>query len=163
VIGARSNVQDGAVIHADPGKPTIVGEDCVIGHRAVVHGTILEDGVLVGMGDKAELFKSAFPNGNLGTNVSVAQNVFNFSTADYSSAKITAQIRTLAGTNTQINEIVLAHDTITPYLTVYGTVASPLNSNLGVFTTAINTGVVSLKFLQNNANSNVTVVAHLIK
>jgi len=50
VIGARSNVQDGAVIHADPGTPTIVGEDCVIGHRAVVHGTILEDGVLVGMG-----------------------------------------------------------------------------------------------------------------
>ncbi|MBL0938139.1 MAG: gamma carbonic anhydrase family protein [Gemmatimonadaceae bacterium] len=49
-IGARSNVQDGAVIHADPGVPTIVGEDCVIGHRAVVHGTILEDGVLVGMG-----------------------------------------------------------------------------------------------------------------
>lgn len=49
-IGARSNVQDGAVIHADPGKPTIVGEDCVIGHRAVVHGTILEDRVLVGMG-----------------------------------------------------------------------------------------------------------------
>lgn len=49
-IGARSNVQDGAVIHADPGKPTIVGEDCVIGHRAVVHGTVLEDGVLVGMG-----------------------------------------------------------------------------------------------------------------
>jgi carbonic anhydrase/acetyltransferase-like protein (isoleucine patch superfamily) len=49
-IGARSNVQDGAVIHADPGVPTIVGEDCVIGHRAVVHGTILENGVLVGMG-----------------------------------------------------------------------------------------------------------------
>lgn len=50
VIGARSNVQDGAVLHADPGKPTIVGEDVVIGHRAVVHGTVLEDGVLVGMG-----------------------------------------------------------------------------------------------------------------
>ena len=49
-IGARSNVQDGAVIHADPGVPTIIGEDCVIGHRAVVHGTVLEDGVLVGMG-----------------------------------------------------------------------------------------------------------------
>jgi carbonic anhydrase/acetyltransferase-like protein (isoleucine patch superfamily) len=50
VIGARSNVQDGAVIHADPGVPTIVGADCVIGHRAVVHGSVLEDGVLVGMG-----------------------------------------------------------------------------------------------------------------
>lgn len=49
-IGARSNVQDGAVIHADPGKPTIVGEDCVIGHRAIVHGSVLDDAVLVGMG-----------------------------------------------------------------------------------------------------------------
>jgi carbonic anhydrase/acetyltransferase-like protein (isoleucine patch superfamily) len=49
-IGARSNVQDGAVIHADPGIPTVVGADCVIGHRAIVHGTVLEDGVLVGMG-----------------------------------------------------------------------------------------------------------------
>ena len=49
-IGARSNVQDGAVIHADDGVPTIIGEDCVIGHRAVVHGSVLEDGVLVGMG-----------------------------------------------------------------------------------------------------------------
>ncbi len=50
VVGARSNVQDGAVIHADPGEPVIIGEDCVIGHRAVVHGATLEDGVLVGMG-----------------------------------------------------------------------------------------------------------------
>ncbi len=49
-IGARSNVQDGAVLHADPGIPTIVGEDCVIGHRAIVHGSVLEDCVLVGMG-----------------------------------------------------------------------------------------------------------------
>ncbi|MCE2953413.1 MAG: gamma carbonic anhydrase family protein [Gemmatimonas sp.] len=50
VIGARSNVQDGAVIHADPGTPTLVGDDVVIGHRAIVHGSVLEDGVLVGMG-----------------------------------------------------------------------------------------------------------------
>lgn len=49
-IGARSNIQDGAVIHADPGIPTTIGEDCVIGHRAIVHGSTLEDGVLVGMG-----------------------------------------------------------------------------------------------------------------
>lgn len=50
VIGPRSNVQDGAVLHADPGLPTLVGADCVIGHRAVVHGSVLEDAVLVGMG-----------------------------------------------------------------------------------------------------------------
>ena len=41
VIGARSSVQDGAVIHADAGIPTVIGEDCVIGHREVVHGTVL--------------------------------------------------------------------------------------------------------------------------
>lgn len=50
VIGARTNVQDGAVIHCDPGVPALIGEDCVIGHRAVVHGCTLENGVLVGMG-----------------------------------------------------------------------------------------------------------------
>lgn len=49
-IGARTNIQDGAVVHADPGIPTTIGEDCVIGHRAIVHGSTLEDGVLVGMG-----------------------------------------------------------------------------------------------------------------
>ena len=49
-IGARTNVQDGAVIHADPGVPTVIGDDCVIGHRAIVHGSTLGNGVLVGMG-----------------------------------------------------------------------------------------------------------------
>lgn len=49
-IGPRSNVQDGAVLHADPGLPTMIGADCVVGHRAIVHGAILEDGVLIGMG-----------------------------------------------------------------------------------------------------------------
>lgn len=49
-IGARTNVQDGVVIHCDDGIPTIIGADCVIGHRAVVHGSTLEDAVLVGMG-----------------------------------------------------------------------------------------------------------------
>ena len=49
-VGARTNVQDGAVVHADPGKPTVIGADCVVGHRAVVHGSTLEDAVLIGMG-----------------------------------------------------------------------------------------------------------------
>lgn len=49
-IGARTNIQDGAVIHADPGIPTTIGNDCVIGHRAIVHGSTLGDGVLIGMG-----------------------------------------------------------------------------------------------------------------
>jgi carbonic anhydrase/acetyltransferase-like protein (isoleucine patch superfamily) len=49
-IGARTNVQDGCVLHADPGYPTIVGEGCVVGHNAVVHGCEIEESCLVGMG-----------------------------------------------------------------------------------------------------------------
>ena len=56
VIGSRSNVQDGSVFHVEgprpdtEGCPTILGEDCVIGHMAVVHGATLADRAFVGMG-----------------------------------------------------------------------------------------------------------------
>ncbi|MGN5373320.1 gamma carbonic anhydrase family protein [Sphingomonas hankookensis] len=49
-IGARSNVQDGAVLHSDPHAPLTLGEDCTIGHRAVLHGCTIGDRVLIGMG-----------------------------------------------------------------------------------------------------------------
>ncbi len=49
-IGAGSNVQDGCVLHADPGLPALVGAGVSIGHRAVVHGCTVEDDVLIGMG-----------------------------------------------------------------------------------------------------------------
>lgn len=49
-IGAESNVQDGSVLHADPGRPVVVGERVTIGHRAVVHGAVVGDEVLIGMG-----------------------------------------------------------------------------------------------------------------
>lgn len=48
-VGARSNIQDNAVLHADPGDPCVIGSDCVIGHSAIVHGAILEHHVLIGM------------------------------------------------------------------------------------------------------------------
>lgn len=48
-VGARTNIQDGAVLHADPGYPAAVGEGCVIGHKAIVHGCRIEDHCLVGM------------------------------------------------------------------------------------------------------------------
>jgi carbonic anhydrase/acetyltransferase-like protein (isoleucine patch superfamily) len=48
-IGARTNVQDGCVLHADPGYPTTIGNDCVVGHNAVVHGCEIGDGCLIGM------------------------------------------------------------------------------------------------------------------
>jgi carbonic anhydrase/acetyltransferase-like protein (isoleucine patch superfamily) len=49
-IGANTNIQDGAVIHADPGNPTIIGDDCTVGHRAIVHGARVGDRALIGMG-----------------------------------------------------------------------------------------------------------------
>ena len=48
-VGARTNIQDGCVLHADPGYPAVVGKDCVVGHRAVVHGCEIGDGCLIGM------------------------------------------------------------------------------------------------------------------
>lgn len=49
-IGARSNIQDGTVIHADPGFPAVVGEDVTVGHNAMLHGCTIGDGSLVGIG-----------------------------------------------------------------------------------------------------------------
>jgi carbonic anhydrase/acetyltransferase-like protein (isoleucine patch superfamily) len=49
VIGARTNVQDGAIIHVDPGVPCVLGEDCTLGHGAIVHAAHLGDRVLVAM------------------------------------------------------------------------------------------------------------------
>lgn len=55
-IGARSNVQDGSIVHVahegpyQTGYPTRVGEDVTIGHRAIVHACTIGDRVLVGMG-----------------------------------------------------------------------------------------------------------------
>ncbi|MEY3735314.1 MAG: hypothetical protein RLZZ624_372 [Cyanobacteriota bacterium] len=50
VIGAGSNVQDGAILHGDPEVPVRIGADVTIGHRAVIHGATLEDGCLIGIG-----------------------------------------------------------------------------------------------------------------
>lgn len=49
-IGARTNVQEHAMIHADPGFAATIGEGCTIGHRAIVHGCTIRDNTLVGMG-----------------------------------------------------------------------------------------------------------------
>jgi carbonic anhydrase/acetyltransferase-like protein (isoleucine patch superfamily) len=50
VIGARTSVQDGAVIHCTRELETIVGNDCVIGHLAHLEGCTVEDGALIGTG-----------------------------------------------------------------------------------------------------------------
>ena len=48
-VGKRSNVQDGAVLHADPGQPLKIGEDVTIGHQAMVHCREIGDRTLIGI------------------------------------------------------------------------------------------------------------------
>jgi carbonic anhydrase/acetyltransferase-like protein (isoleucine patch superfamily) len=49
-IGRCSNVQDGAVLHGDPGQPTVLEDYVTVGHRAVVHSAHVERGCLIGIG-----------------------------------------------------------------------------------------------------------------
>jgi carbonic anhydrase/acetyltransferase-like protein (isoleucine patch superfamily) len=49
-IGRRVNVQDGVVVHCDTGVPNTIEDDVTIGHNAVVHGTFVGRGTLIGMG-----------------------------------------------------------------------------------------------------------------
>lgn len=48
-VGARSNLQDNVVLHADEGFPCTIGDDVSVGHAAVVHGATIGDGALIGM------------------------------------------------------------------------------------------------------------------
>jgi carbonic anhydrase/acetyltransferase-like protein (isoleucine patch superfamily) len=48
-IGPRSNIQEGAIFHADPGYPAIVGSDVTIGHGALVHGATIGNQTVIGM------------------------------------------------------------------------------------------------------------------
>ena len=49
-IGACANVQDGAVLHSDPGLPTVLGDHVTVGHRAVIHSATIGAGSLIGIG-----------------------------------------------------------------------------------------------------------------
>lgn len=49
-VAEGSNIQDGTIVHADPGFPVTIGEGVSIGHRAVLHGCTIEDDCLIGMG-----------------------------------------------------------------------------------------------------------------
>ncbi|MDS1140121.1 gamma carbonic anhydrase family protein [Pusillimonas sp. SM2304] len=49
VVGEGSNVQEGAVLHTDPGCPLTIGKGVTIGHQAMLHGCTIEDGALVGI------------------------------------------------------------------------------------------------------------------
>ncbi len=49
-IGDRTNIQDGCILHCDPGMPCLIGNDVTVGHGAIVHGAVIEDEALIGIG-----------------------------------------------------------------------------------------------------------------
>lgn len=49
-IGVRSNIQDGSVLHSDPGSPLTIGEGVTVGHKVVLHGCSIGDNSLIGIG-----------------------------------------------------------------------------------------------------------------
>jgi carbonic anhydrase/acetyltransferase-like protein (isoleucine patch superfamily) len=67
-IGENSNVQDLCVLHTDPGEPVVIGSNCTVGHRVIVHSASIGDGSLIGMGS------TLLNRSRIGTNCLVGAN-----------------------------------------------------------------------------------------
>jgi carbonic anhydrase/acetyltransferase-like protein (isoleucine patch superfamily) len=74
-VGARTSVQDGTVIHAGPGFPTVVGNGCVIGHLVHLEGCTLEDDTLVGSGSVVLHHAVVGSGATVGANAVVPNNM----------------------------------------------------------------------------------------
>lgn len=70
-IGARTSIQDGSVIHCIPVVPTVVGDDCVIGHMVHLEGCVVEDAALVGNGAVVLHFATVRTGALVGSNAVV--------------------------------------------------------------------------------------------
>ena len=74
VIGENSNIQDGSVLHTDPGYPLTVGKGVTVGHMVMLHGCEISDDTLIGIGstilNKAKIGKNCF----IGANTLVTEN-----------------------------------------------------------------------------------------
>jgi carbonic anhydrase/acetyltransferase-like protein (isoleucine patch superfamily) len=75
IIGARSSVQDGSIIHATPVLPTRIGDDCVVGHAVHLEGCTLENGSLAGSGSVVLHNAVVRSGGVVGANAVVSSNV----------------------------------------------------------------------------------------
>lgn len=131
----------------------VTGPTTLTGALATTANTTLQTDVVL----------AVISNTNIGSNTTGPQEIFNFPIASYTGAKITAKIGALSGANSQVQELILVQNTTDVVMTVYGTVASPAAANLGVFSAAINTTAVSVKFQQTGANSSVKLFTQLIK
>lgn len=73
-IGARSNVQENCVLHTDTNYPLVIGENCTIGHGAIVHGCIIGDNTLIGMGATVLNGAQIGKNCLIGANALITEN-----------------------------------------------------------------------------------------
>ncbi len=74
IIGEGSNIQDGSVIHTDPGCPATIGKNVTVGHLVMLHGCTIEDDCLIGIGstilNKAKIGKNSI----IGANALITEN-----------------------------------------------------------------------------------------
>ncbi len=73
-VGERSNVQDGCVLHTDPGYPLTIGKGVTIGHMAMLHGCTIGDGSLIGIGSIILNGTKIGKNCVIGANTLLAEN-----------------------------------------------------------------------------------------
>lgn len=74
-VGARTNIQDQAVLHVDAGYPVVVGDDVTIGHGAIVHGCTIGDNTVIGMRSVVMNGAKIGKNCIIGAGAVVTQNI----------------------------------------------------------------------------------------
>lgn len=72
-IGACANVQDGCVLHTDPGFPLVVGAGCTVGHAVILHGCTIGESCLIGMGATVQNGAKIGKNSLVGANALVTE------------------------------------------------------------------------------------------
>ena len=73
-IGARTNIQENTVLHTDRDYPLVIGENCTIGHSAIVHGCTIGDNTLIGMGATVLNGAKIGKNCLIGANALITEN-----------------------------------------------------------------------------------------
>ena len=73
-IGEGSNIQDGSVVHTDPGCPAIIGKNVTVGHLVMLHGCVIEDDCLIGIGSTILNQAKIGKNSIIGANALITEN-----------------------------------------------------------------------------------------
>lgn len=100
-------------------------------------------------------------NSDLGSNTTSPQQIYSFLKTDFSSARILVQSK--KGSNTQVYEGILAHNSGTPQMAVYGVVSVPTTANNGVISASSNTTHITLNYQQTAINTSTKTILHMVK